>query len=69
MLLAHAGAVVLSGIFAALSSGCADATLAAASIAAAGGGAVLHDPNFRPRLTTRLRRVPLWRKSPRIAQS
>jgi 2-dehydro-3-deoxygluconokinase len=50
--LAGAGAVVLSGIFTALSSGCADATLAAAAIAAGGGAAVLYDPNFRPRLTT-----------------
>jgi 2-dehydro-3-deoxygluconokinase len=50
--LARAGAVVLSGIFTALSPGCADATLAAARIAAAGGAAVVYDPNFRPRLTT-----------------
>jgi 2-dehydro-3-deoxygluconokinase len=50
--LAAAGAVVLSGIFAALSPGCADAALAGARIAAAGGAAVVYDPNFRPRLTT-----------------
>jgi len=50
--LAAAGAVVLSGIFAALSPGCADAAVAAARIAAAGGAAVVYDPNFRPRLTT-----------------
>lgn len=50
--LAHAGAVVLSGIFTALSCSCADATLAAARIAAGGGAAVIYDPNFRPRLTT-----------------
>jgi 2-dehydro-3-deoxygluconokinase len=50
--LAHAGAVVLSGIFTALSPGCADAALATARIAAGGGAAVIYDPNFRPRLTT-----------------
>jgi 2-dehydro-3-deoxygluconokinase len=50
--LSRAGAVVLSGIFAALSPGCADATLAAARSAAEGGAALVYDPNFRPRLTT-----------------
>ncbi|HEX6527532.1 MAG TPA: sugar kinase [Streptosporangiaceae bacterium] len=50
--LARAGAVVLSGIFSALSPGCAEATLAAARIAADSGAAVIYDPNFRPRLTT-----------------
>jgi 2-dehydro-3-deoxygluconokinase len=51
-ILAGAGAVVLSGVFAALSAGCAEAALATAGIAAAGGAAVIYDPNYRARLTT-----------------
>jgi 2-dehydro-3-deoxygluconokinase len=46
-----AGAVVLSGIFAALSDGCARAMFTAARLASSGGGAVVYDPNFRARLT------------------
>ncbi len=66
--LAHAGAVVLSGIFTALSPGCAEATLAAARSAAAGGAAVLYDPNFRPRLTTPARaRAALAQIAPHCA--
>jgi 2-dehydro-3-deoxygluconokinase len=46
---AAAGAVLLSGITAALSASCAAAVLAAAEEAE---GAVVYDPNFRGRLTT-----------------
>lgn len=47
---ATAGAVLLSGITAALSESCAAAVVAAAREAR---GAVVYDPNFRARLTTR----------------
>jgi 2-dehydro-3-deoxygluconokinase len=46
---ARAGAVLLSGITAALSDSCAAAVVAAAELA---GGRVVYDPNFRHRLTT-----------------
>ncbi|MDN3351627.1 sugar kinase [Actinomadura sp. DC4] len=46
---AAAGAVLLSGITAALSDSCAAAVVAAAEAAR---GAVVYDPNFRARLTT-----------------
>jgi 2-dehydro-3-deoxygluconokinase len=47
--IATAGAVLLSGITAALSDSCAAAVVAAAEEAR---GAVVYDPNFRSRLTT-----------------
>jgi 2-dehydro-3-deoxygluconokinase len=47
--IAAAGAVLLSGITAALSESCADAVATAAKQAR---GAVVYDPNFRGRLTT-----------------
>lgn len=50
--LAGAGAVVLSGVFAALSAGCAEMALATARTAADGGAAVIYDPNYRARLTS-----------------
>jgi 2-dehydro-3-deoxygluconokinase len=66
--LARAGAVVLSGVFTALSDGCAAATLAAAQIAADGGAAVIYDPNFRSRLTAPPRaRAALARIAPYCA--
>jgi 2-dehydro-3-deoxygluconokinase len=46
---ATAGAVLLSGITAALSESCAATVVAAAEVAR---GAVVYDPNFRGRLTT-----------------
>jgi sugar/nucleoside kinase (ribokinase family) len=46
---ARAGAVLLSGITAALSDSCAAAVVAAAEVAR---GKVVYDPNFRHRLTT-----------------
>lgn len=56
---AGAGALVLSGITAALSDTTEAAVLAAARIADEAGAAVVYDPNFRARLTTpeRARRV------------
>jgi 2-dehydro-3-deoxygluconokinase len=66
--IAGAGAVLLSGIFTALSGGCADAGLATARIAAEGGAAVVYDPNFRARLTTpALARTALERIAPHCA--
>jgi 2-dehydro-3-deoxygluconokinase len=50
--LAGTRALVASGVGSALSDSCRDAILAAARIAAAGGAAVVYDPNFRARLTT-----------------
>jgi len=62
---ATAGAVLLSGITAALSDSCAAAVLAAAEEAR---GAVVYDPNFRSRLTTKeAARETLVRVAPHAA--
>lgn len=49
------GAVVLSGVAAALSDTAEQAVLAAARAAHAAGVAVIYDPNYRPKLTTTAR--------------
>ncbi|MCO1660629.1 sugar kinase [Pseudonocardia sp. S2-4] len=51
-LLATTSCLLVSGITAALSASATETVLAAASAVAAAGGAVVYDPNFRPRLTT-----------------
>jgi len=55
MPLPDTGAVVLSGITAALSDTAEQAVLAAAQAAHAAGAAVIYDPNYRPKLTTAAR--------------
>ncbi|HEX4724697.1 MAG TPA: PfkB family carbohydrate kinase [Pseudonocardiaceae bacterium] len=65
---ADVGAVVLSGITAALSDTAERAVLAAAEAADRAGTAVIYDPNYRPRLTTAARaREILAAVAPRCA--
>lgn len=52
---ADVGAVVLSGVTAALSDTAEQAVLTAARAAKKAGAAVIYDPNYRPRLTTAAR--------------
>lgn len=60
--IAAAGALVLTGITAALSDTAEAAALTAAELAASHGVPVVYDPNFRPRLTSKERAAAVLRR-------